>query len=119
MRATWVRLVEQWAWRALRGPDDLCLLRNKVDMVTERQVRLFRFLCSQRKGSSPTTLIWQVTIVSYKMAAGLRTPLRERHRASPFRTILCDESHECVGARATHTHTQRTTHAAPLASAHR
>ena len=69
MRDVWLSLVERWLPNV--PPEEICVLRRSLDMVTHRSV----------------------TIVSFKMLTMLSAPLRERYVCEPFRCIIVDESH--------------------------
>ena len=69
MRYPWLDYVEKWL--PFVAPDDVQLLRRKMDMVLPRRV----------------------TILSYKGLTMLEKPLLALHRRQPFGMVLVDESH--------------------------
>ena len=69
MRDVWLSLVERWLPAV--PPEEICVLRSSMDMVTQRAI----------------------TVCSYKMMQRLREPLKLRHLRDPFRCVILDESH--------------------------
>ena len=69
MRDVWLSLVERWLPAV--PPEEICVLRRSLDMVTRRLV----------------------TLVSFKMLSLLSGPLKARHLDAPFKCVIVDESH--------------------------